>query len=227
MTLLLVFLIFNTLLIAFPIKSAVIMKKIAILILILIHTLPYTLQGQSFERFTKRTLCTGGSVSLKSEKFEDINSIVSYQHHYSNIDSEISVGYFLVNKFSLGAKLNYNFERHTFDYLSNADNYVTKDLLFGPVIKYYSKYNLFASASFAYGISRYGPDDDSVEWRTTSWNTGIGYSLMLNKSVALEPQIVYRVIKKVAKEESIYGSEIFSGFIFSIGFQIYLNTTDN
>ncbi len=95
-----------------------------------------------------------------------------------------------------------------------------------PVIKYYSKYNLFAFASFAYGISKYGYDDSLVEWRTTLWNSGIGYSLMLNKTVAFEPQIMYRVIKK--KDQAlIEGSEIFKSFIFSIGFQIYFHNSDN
>ncbi|MCA1757935.1 MAG: hypothetical protein LC649_10810 [Bacteroidales bacterium] len=202
------------------------MKKIVIIIFFLVGILSYTLQCQTFERFSKGTLYTGGSVSFKSEQFEDINSIRSYHHYFNTLDSEISVGYFLLNKFSLGAKLNYYFESQIFDNRSNPDKNLTRDLLFGPVIKYYSKYNLFAFTSFAYGISKYGYDDSLVEWRTTLWNAGIGYSLMLNKTVAVEPQIIYRVIEK--KDQAfIEGTEIFKGFIFSMGFQIYFHNPDN
>lgn len=202
------------------------MKKIGTVIILFIGIFSNTIQCQTFERFSKGTVYTGGSVSFKSEEFEDINSLHSYKHYYNTLDSEISIGYLIWDKFSLGANLVYYYESQAFDTRSNPDKNVTKDLLLGPVIKYYSKYNLFAFASFAYGISKYGYDDSLVEWRTTLWNAGIGYSLMLNKTVAVEPQIMYRVIEK--KDQAlIEGTEIFKSFIFSIGFQFYFHNSDN
>ena len=98
-----------------------------------------------------------------------------------------------------------------------------RNISFGPFLRYYTKPGIFFEGSAGFGFLKTSQGSDEVKWTNYSWSAGFGYSIFLNKSIALEPIINYRFLH--TKLTDLGEDEKTNGLNFFIGFQIYLKTT--
>jgi len=205
------------------------MKKLLIVSL-LMGSIFQTSLGQIERPITKGNILTGGSLSINIDKNKnkDINPDVTYITDIKTFEADFILGYFLINHLAFGLKTDFYFsENKTTNSLNSSTwDYINNDFLIGPVIRYYTKPGIFLEGYTAIGFHHRDIKDDPVKWRNYSWSAGIGYSVFLTQSIAIEPVIKYRLLHKNAyKIEE--GEEILKGLDFSIGFIIYLSLKKN
>lgn len=195
-------------------------------------TILQTTFGQIEKPFKKGYILTGGSFSISYERENDLKRGVSpypdvtYTTNTKSIESDLFIGYFLINHLTLGLKTELFFSNYKTTYSLGSsilwDNTET-DLLIGPFVRYYTKTGLFFEGYAGIGSLKYVISNDKSNWRVYSWSTGVGYSLFLSKAVAIEPEIKFsQLSKNQSKIEA--GEEILNSKLsFSVGFQIYIN----
>jgi hypothetical protein len=206
------------------------MKKL-LLISLLLGIIFHISSGQNEKPITKGNFLSGGSFSFDIEKNKDYQPISGtsprqiYITDTKTFETDFYFGYFVVNHLVLGFKtdiivLSY---KHSFNLDNQSSKYSYHDLSLGPLIRYYTNSGIFFESSAAIGLQKNGNDGDFNKWRNFSFDTGIGYSLFVTKSIAIEPKIKYKYLNRPPYdiEDS---TEIKSGLDFSIGFQIYLST---
>jgi hypothetical protein len=99
---------------------------------------------------------------------------------------------------------------------------VNNNISFGPLIRYYTKPGIFLEGSAAIQFVKSVNFNTSNSWKNNSVTGGIGYSLFIAKSIALEPEIKY-THTNWPKYQPVEGSkETIDGLILSLGCQIYL-----
>jgi hypothetical protein len=178
--------------------------------------------GQIEKPITKGYFLAGGSLDFVREKHKDINpeGETGYSTDISIIEGDLFIGYFIFNNISLGLETDYFITRRN---TNDTWNYIENDLIVGPSIRYYTKIGIFTDCFVGIGFLHHGGKGHPIKWRNYAWSTGVGYSLFINKFIALEPVISYRTLHKDAfKIEE--GEEKYSGFNLSIGLQIYLKS---
>ena len=94
------------------------------------------------------------------------------------------------------------------------------------MIRYYTNKGFFLECAAGIGLLHYSLKTDPVKWKDYYWSSGIGYSLFLTESVALEPVIQYRhLIKNAYKIEE--GKNIIQNLNLSVGMKVYLKLSKN
>jgi hypothetical protein len=182
--------------------------------------------GQSDKPTLKGHINIGGDISFKLEKLKDINPTVTYSQNIKTFESNLILGYFIIDQLSTGLKVDYLIERDDLDILTIPNRLILQDLLIGPVVRYYTKPAIFGEVNYSIGILNSGPPENQIKWRNYSWSIGVGYCFILNQYLTVEPLVKYRQLHKNAyKIEE--GQQINEGLIFSLGFQIYLNSKKN
>ncbi len=169
------------------------------------------LQAQN-ENIQKGTWMAGGSLSLSNTlQIQGNNNSTTTQLNLSP-----QAGYFLHPRFALTLGADFSTTR----FASGRSN----SFSIQPGARFYVYKGLFASAQAGFG--RVSTTLDGAPGTSNNnvvlYEGGLGYSLFLNKYVAIEPALVYRS----ANFEQTGANTSFTGatkqFNFSIGFRIFL-----
>ena len=150
----------------------------------------------------------GGSVGFNSIKSDGDDNSETYLNVSPN------VGYYIINNLAIGARI--NFVSYSYDGESESQ------FGFGPWARLYVVNSLFAQASIDFGST--GMDFFSLlaDEGSSTLNFGIGYSLFLNNSVAIEPQLQYSIYS--GDEDGILSD--YTKFGFNIGIQAFLGRNE-
>lgn len=206
------------------------MKKILFTITILISIFQVS-SGQNERPITKGYFLTGGSLSFDIDKTNDYEPVIGNNPEQINtivtktLETDLYLGYYIMNHMAIGIKtdiLVYS-RKHSFNLSTSSSEYKYNDLSFGPFIRYSTNLGLFFEGSGAIGLLKSSNIDDITTWKNYSFSTGVGYSLFVSKTVAIEPEIKYRYLHRPSYEGE-EDNEISNKLSFEIGFQIYLNT---
>lgn len=167
------------------------------------------LQAQN-ENIQKGTWMAGGSITFSNTtQIQGNNSITN-----TNFSLDPQAGYFLSPRFALtlGASLS------TSKFPSGTAN----ALVFMPGARMYLYKGLFASAQVGIGHQKVNADANSIAVNLFSYEGGIGYSIFLNKHVAIEPALIYRSnnFDQIGASNGFTRSERLLNF--SVGFRIFL-----
>jgi len=185
--------------------------------------------GQNKKPFSKGYFLTGGSLSLDIEQTKDYEPIVGTYPRQIKItdtktmETDLYFGYFIINHLAFGFKTDIQLysRKYSFNLDPHSTKYVYHDLSFGPFIRYSTNLGMFFEGSYAIGLLSYKFQDDKTTWKNYSFSTGIGYSLFVSKSIAIEPEIKYKYLHRPPYEIE-EDNEISNGLSFAIGFQVYL-----
>jgi hypothetical protein len=196
------------------------MKKLLTLVCVLV---PCVL----FAQISKNQWLVGGSV------------LAQYTETTANSNKEIDVkapaqvGYFVIDKLSLGVRGLYHFNQTKTAYLFGTYfgntwatvNQTQKEFAVGPFIRYYflpqrNRFNLFLDASYGYGKSTTKMDlsqnpIESVS-KTNTFNINIEPVFFINKHVSTEFVMAYYLQKQEGRSDS------YTNFLLGLGFQIHL-----
>lgn len=204
------------------------------LISLFILSIPKLSLGQIEKPITKGNFLTGGSFSFSFEKTKEYGPIVGTNPQMIKIsnkkdfESDLYLGYYIFNHFALGLKTDILLTSDKFSY--NLDTYIFKhvnhDLRFGPFIRYSTKLGLFFEGAAGIGLLKYDINGDVATWKNYSLKIGIGYSLFISKSVAVEPELKYNYLQE-SRYEDLESNTISNGLSFAVGFQIYFDTKKN
>ncbi len=191
------------------------MKKLSLTFLLALISLA------GFSQFSKGTWLVGGSISadFQSDKNKNGNT-TTVLDHYNQFTFNPQAGYFVIDNLAVGAGV--LMSSSTTKSASSNDKTTTHDVSLSPFLRYYYKYFYGqASVHVGSGSNKVVNDAGSNEttYNTSGWSVAAGYALMLNESVAVEPQIGYQ--SNGAKYSST-DKDVTSGLFINIGFQIYL-----
>lgn len=171
-------------------------------------------------QFSKGTIMIGGSVSGSFNTFKQKNGSTTNTLYTDNsLTFSPRGGYFLMKNFVAGLEVDVTTE--TMAYKQSSDRYNYTNLGIGPFARYYF-HNVFAHGEVQAGRSTYqdvGVHGPLETTHSSFWVLGIGYALLLNKHLALEPLVSY------GSAMSKYSNTSYNtpGINFQIGLQAYLN----
>jgi hypothetical protein len=206
------------------------MKRLILTFLIIAGT-SQIFFGQIVKSYSKGNIVSSGSFSanfVKDEFVSSGNQIITYYTKNNVFESDIYIGYFLLNQFTIGFSSDINFAKQIY---TNSLNPVestessTNNVLIGPFLRYYSKTGLFCEGSTSFGFLNYDPNHQD-SYTKYLLKAAIGYDLMLSESVAIEPMVNYRFLKYHG-EQALGHKTKDKGLSISIGFSIYLDTKTN
>jgi len=167
------------------------MKKIALLVLIL------GLMGvnsiTTAQTVGKGTIMLGGDAFFTSTSFDGIDDNLTL------ISLTPSLGYFVIDDLAIGARVGLGF--------TSLGDFDATEISLGLSARFYVFDGLFPQVGFQFNSLKINDDADT----STDIMFGIGYTSFINKSVALEPMIMYSI-----------NSEDNSTFGIGIGLQIFL-----
>ncbi|HOK26148.1 MAG TPA: hypothetical protein P5320_02640 [Bacteroidales bacterium] len=202
-------------------------------IIIFLGNLSKIAYGQNEEPISKGNLLTGGSFSCNIQKTKEYEPITGTKPRLINVinnkefHTELNFGYFITNHVVSGLKTDIFilFNKNTFPQdtsLISIKN-LNSSLTVGPFIRYYTKSGIFFEGSVTIGLFNLEADDYIKKWKGYSLCVGIGYSIFISKSVAIEPEITYLHLN-YPSYGILENKIISSGLSFSFGFQVYINT---
>lgn len=205
------------------------MKKL-ILLLIFIDLSSIECICQNENIYQKGTFLTGGSVSVD---FGNVKEFVPatggvpeliYTTKNKDFETNIYLGYFLFNKFTIGFKSEISFgESILKSNLEPGNIWDIKNhkLLLGPFIRYYIYSGFFAESNFGFGFIHTSANGPFLKQKCKEWTFGLGYDIHFNSHVALEPIVKYGSLwTKIPYENKKQDSK---NLMISLGLQIFLN----
>lgn len=178
---------------------------------ILLFTFIVFFFNSSFAQITKGHWMLGGDISFAYGKAKP-SSIVKGESF--NLDISPNVGYFVIDKLALGAKLDYYRSRYkTDDRTSSFDNFWVS-----PFARYYfldvdKNINIFIESSYKFNLIN--------ENKATAFSAKTGAAIFLNPSVALEVSLQY--LNTNSNDVYVGTNTILLGF----GYQIHLERDKN
>jgi hypothetical protein len=202
------------------------MKKL-LLILLLILSSSDLISGQTGKPFSKTNLIIGGSISYYGEKVKGIGSssiypFPAFTKDIKEFETDLYFGYFIINHLALGLKTDILILRQkevvNFNGSSSKDDHDA--IYIGPFMRYATNPGFFFEVSYSLGKEKTKTYYE-YSWTNYSISTGIGYSIFVSKSVAIEPQVKYKYLYR-PETDIVSFDEISNEFSFTIGFQIYL-----
>ncbi len=186
------------------------MQKTILFILIII-----IFSNTGISQITKRNWLVGGTGSFSSQ-FEKTNS---FNAHGLHINISPDIGFFVVDKFAIGATPSYAYDKLT--YRGGVSR--SHQLSIGPFLRYYflkpeKIINIFSAFAYQYAIfSTNVGGNDSQNTFTFSAGT-VAY---FNSSVGIELTANYQIFNQPRAITSA------NTFILGIGFQIHLQKEKN
>jgi hypothetical protein len=197
------------------------MKKIFLLSM-LVAFISLNIIGQVEKPIKKGYFVTGGSLSIEGKKYKKTDPDINYTYYeYENkFNTNIYFGYFIFKHFATGLKVDYALNRYKFN---QGTILYTNTLTLEPFLRYYTPIAIFGETSIGYGFNKYGTNKKNLfEDEVFTWSLGLGYSLFINKNIAIEPVFSYAVVKKI---DSNYESDFIKdkGLSLQIGVQLYFN----
>jgi len=178
--------------------------------------------GQIEKPITKGNLLTGGSFSFDNEKYKrtEEDGGVEYKYYDDRFKSDFYTGYFVLKHFTIGLKVDYQIRRrkNTPDYDVIFFDYLTLN----PFFRYYLSFGVFGEGSIGFGFDKWHFEESRGEKNIFNWDVGIGYSLFLNRNIALEPKVSYSYRRRT---ETYLPEEVeeFMNLNFKIGLQFYFS----
>lgn len=179
--------------------------------------------GQITSPVKKSTFLLGGSIITNYEnetiKFPD----GTFYNKNFTIGTDAYCGYFISNQISIGLLTDFSIKSSKYSNTlnDNKSTEISNNYYFGPFLRFYTKPGIFFEEVFALGFGQIGFNDNPEKTQNYSFSTGIGYSLFITNSIALEPLIKYKYEKTYWDSEDVIEA-INSGIYFSIGLQFYL-----
>lgn len=162
------------------------------------------------------TWLTGGSANLSSSNFTYSYSGFVGKGRSTNINISPVIGYFIVDKFAVGAKPSLSYEN------SSSISGTTRSTHFdiGPFVRYYflpadNVINLFAEANYQYGFIKFQAADSKSR---NTFSFYVGPVVYFNSSVGLELFLGYYI----RNEKFLDGTVKTNSFQINVGFQIQL-----
>jgi len=195
------------------------MKKI-LLLSVLITILFLNALGQIEKPISKGSLWVGGALDFSTDKSNHVTSDgqITVKRETTIFEGTIDFGYFMFNKFSTGIEIKYFIKR--IDY---GQSITTSDeLIIGPAFRYYTKIGVFAKGALGLGYYYTGAKVDPVKFRDFLWDIGFGYSLFLNKNIALETFVSYYELRQTAIKIAESDNE-HRGLNITLGFKFYFS----
>ena len=198
------------------------MKNQSVLI-ILVACCVQIASGQITSPVKKSTFILGGSVITNFEnetiKFPDGTF---YQKNFT-IGTDAYCGYFISNHVTMGILTDFSIKSSKYSNTlnDNKSTDISNNYSFGPFFRFYTMPGVFFEGAAALGFGQAGLNDNPEKIKNYSFSSGIGYSLFITNSIALEPLIKYKYEKTYWDSEDVIEASN-SGIYFSIGLQFYL-----
>jgi hypothetical protein len=194
------------------------MKKI--LVLLFISVLVLQANGQVEKPITKGHFIVGGTFNFVTDKYDyiDPDGQVSIVREHSIFEGGAYLGYFIFNHFFAGLEIDYMIKRTDYGHSINTRD----EVIIGPSIRYYLNVGIFSTASVGFGYDYSGPKNSLTKYRAFQWEVGLGYSLFLNKNIALESIVNYSMLRQTGVRVDDFVKE-YKGFNVTIGIQFYFN----
>lgn len=181
----------------------------------------------SYAQLDKNTWLTGGSASFYSysEKFENLNA--TQNSHFKEINLDAIVGYFIVDKLSLGVQSSFKYYKgRTDDGLSYP--YSPFLIYLGPNFRYYflnseKSFNLLTDITYQYGIYKNITEISGIKGNGNNLSAMAGTEVFFNEIAGLELLFGYRQTNY--KEKYPNGNTNIlkkDGLFMSIGFKLHL-----
>lgn len=176
-------------------------------------------------QFNQGNFLVGGSSNLgigfDTEKSKS-NGSTSTDGKTTSFSLMPSAGYFFMDNLAVGAGVGLStstFKLDGSDYKSNSSA-----ITLSPFARYYFD-KIYVQGAFQFGrqkskVSSGGSSETDKEG-ISGWSLAGGYALMLNESVALEPQVGYQSIGY--KDKDTDNKDITSGLFIRLGIFVYLS----
>jgi hypothetical protein len=179
--------------------------------------------GQIEKPIKKGNIMTGGSFGFAREKYKHTleEGRVASKTKTNRFEVDLYGGYFILKHFSIGLKIDYVLLRRKeapdYDFVHSYDY-----LILNPFVRYYLSSGFFGEGSVGYGFENWQRKESKGEKTIFNWNIGIGYSLFVNKNIAVEPKVYYSFIRmsETYLSESITEN---ADLKIQIGLQYYFN----
>jgi hypothetical protein len=185
----------------------------------LLLTILITLAGTiSYGQFSRGTLMLGGSGSLEFSTNKDKGDGITVEN-YKTTSFSLSpqIGVFVTDALAIGGGMSFN----STVFKNRADNRTTNtSISIDPFIRYYLPQRLFFEGKFMIGTGTINSPNDKWSYSLTGWSLSAGYSIALNESIAIEPQLGYGLSAFKPEDDNV--KEIDAGLFLRIGFQVYL-----
>ncbi len=179
-----------------------------------------SVNAQIEKPFTKGHMLIGGSFDFYSGKKEYEETYTKY----NGFEIDLYAGYFLLDKFAAGIKTDWGYKKSI--YKSIWMTYPTdfeRTFIIESFLRYYLSFGLFGEVSAGFGKSKLSSGSDLNKNNDLfAWNTGIGYSLIIAKNIAVEPLLNY-TFTKVNEVIEYNGMKEIKGLNLHIGIQVYFN----
>ena len=187
--------------------------------------LSFLLTSYSFGQLDKGTFLLGGNGSFYKYdgKFNAVNN--NNTSKATDIKINASVGYFLIDKFVLGLRPSFSFNRGKLIGTPNTFGSTTQFLI-GPFSRYYflekdKQFNILLDAAYLFGTNSY-PFANREKGSINELSISTGLEAFFNTTVGVEFLVGYK-----SKYEDIKGitgyTDKKNGINVSIGFQIHLS----
>ena len=199
------------------------MRRIILLILA-VSTLKYS-SGQ----ITKNNWLVGGMGLFSSTTFK--NDFGLQTHRATNLQLTPAIGYFFIDKFAGGLKLNFSTSRNKNIYDGAGYNLAKNNTYgFGPFIRYYflntdKPFNLLIDGSYQYNIERGGGvstgDDTPIpipitQYTKNTFSIAAGPVIYFNTSIGLEFLVGYTTSKYIQNNRGNNSVQV------GLGLQVHL-----
>ncbi len=202
-------------------------SKTIILFLFLFIFVKIPVSAQIEKPITKKHLLVGGSFGflMSNSTDTDPDGLKIFGGKIRAIESDLYCGYFLLNRFAIGIKP--DFEVKWEELWNNYSKTKTRTFILNSFLRYYFRFGLFGEGTIGIGTSNSWSNSDLWRKREVfSWSLGVGYSIFITNRFAIEPVLSYKSLREteMVNEKDF---RILEGFNFRIGFQIYLKTGKN
>jgi len=199
----------------FSYRSAYILSLIFII-------LTNNIKAQEENPFSRGHLFVIGSLDAEgmNEEITDPNSSGGISNSHRLFKCDIYTGYFPADYFAVGIKANMDFVRSK----SGSESVlVENDISIEPFIRIYTPIGVFGEGSYGFGSYKLGLSNNSDMYQKdiNKLNIGLGYSLFINKYIAVEPLISYEFRKEYNAKSQL--TQKLKGLNFHIGISVFFN----
>ena len=180
-----------------------------------------------FAQFKKGTMMVGGGFSATFNKDKTKSGSTTVTNGTVNSISMFpQAGYFIMDNLAVGAGVDMSSTTSKAQGSNNKSTSTSVSL--APFARYYYQ-KFYGQFAFNLGTGNFkdtfGSTTTDNKYSTAGWNMAVGYAILLNEHVAVEPQLGYgstsEKYKAVGTVPSYTDSQ--SGLFVRIGLQIYLS----
>ncbi len=199
-------------------------KRIYFIICLLLFTTLLISQTKNYT--TKGSIISGGLISAEYYKQEWNNGL--HQMKDFTLDFSPYFGYFILNKLNVGLDFTYRFNQVKYIDIDEVLPDIENSYFINPFLRFYIYEGAFLYSKIGFGKT-YSKDYDVLaengyflyENNYLNYNIGVGYSIFLNKNIAID--IIAKYYSFESKSEVYFNSDDKNnGFNLSIGFQIFI-----